>query len=138
MIDLLIDNIGVLATARKSPWRFGDDVFIMENAAVAVSRGGEVLDVGGPSSAIRKRYRASRVIDARNRLVTPALVDAHTHMLFAGDRSWELKLKLGGGVTYGEILRRGGGGIYSTIESTEAASDEELMRGGLEDRVGAA
>ncbi|WP_188595944.1 imidazolonepropionase [Thermocladium modestius] len=133
MIDLLIDNIGVLATARKSPWRFGDDVFIMENAAVAVSRG-EVLDVG-PSSAIRKRYRASRVIDARNRLVTPALVDAHTHMLFAGDRSWELKLKLGG-VTYGEILRRGGG-IYSTIESTEAASDEELMRG-LEDRVGAA
>lgn len=133
MIDLLIDNIGVLATARRSPWRFGDDVLIIEDAAVAVSRG-EVLDVG-PSSTIRKRYNASRVIDAGNKLVTPALVDAHTHMLFAGNRSWELELKLGG-ATYGEILRRGGG-IYSTIKSTEAASDGELMRS-LEDRVSVA
>ena len=133
MIDLLVDNIGVLVTARKAPWRFGDDVSIIENAAVAVSRG-EIIDVGN-SGIIGKKHNAAQVIDAGGKLVTSALVDAHTHMLFAGDRSWELGLKLGG-ATYGEILRRGGG-IYSTIALTEAASDEELMRS-LGDRVGVA
>ncbi|MGC8597215.1 MAG: imidazolonepropionase [Thermocladium sp.] len=124
MIDLLVDNIGVLITSRRAPWRFGDDVTMIEDAALAISRG-EVIDVG-PSIMMRKKHNAAQVIDAGGKLVTPALVDAHTHMLFAGDRSWELGLKLGG-ATYGEILRRGGG-IYSTIALTEAASDEELMR----------
>ena len=63
-------------------------------------------------------------IDAEGGLVTPGLVDAHTHLIFGGWRQNELGMKLHG-VPYLDILAQGGG-ILSTVKSTRSASEEEL------------
>jgi imidazolonepropionase len=68
--------------------------------------------------------KATRVIEARRRLVTPGYVDSHTHLVYGGDRTHELKQKLQGR-TYMEILQKGGG-IMSTVRATRSATDNEL------------
>ena len=68
--------------------------------------------------------KADRVLDAQGKLVTPGLVDAHTHLIFGGWRQNELGLKLHG-VSYLKILARGGG-ILSTVRATRAATEDEL------------
>lgn len=70
------------------------------------------------------RGTAATSLDAKRRLVTPGYVDSHTHLVYAGDRSRELKDKLQG-KSYMEILARGGG-IMETVRATRAASDNEL------------
>ncbi|WP_154124274.1 imidazolonepropionase [Grimontia hollisae] len=60
-----------------------------------------------------------------NRLVTPGLIDAHTHLIYAGDRSGEFEQRLQG-VPYEQITKNGGG-ILSTVKATRAASLEELV-----------
>lgn len=60
-----------------------------------------------------------------NRLVTPGLIDAHTHLIYAGDRSGEFEQRLQG-VPY-EQIAKSGGGILSTVKATRAASLEELV-----------
>ncbi|MDP7976648.1 MAG: imidazolonepropionase [TACK group archaeon] len=121
MIDLAIENIGRIVTSKSVPWRAGDDIEVIENATIEISNGSIVEIKRGRSGS-----DARAKIDAEGMLVTSALYDAHTHMLFYGERSWELSLKLQG-VRYDEILRRGGG-IYSTVQATEKASDEELSK----------
>lgn len=59
------------------------------------------------------------------KVLYPKFVDPHTHLLYAGDRFEEFKMKLDG-VEYLEILKRGGG-IYSTVNKTKSASDEEIL-----------
>ncbi len=65
-------------------------------------------------------------IDAGHALVSPGLVDAHTHLLYAGDRADEVQMRARG-FSYLEILASGGG-ILSTVNQTRAASDDELLR----------
>lgn len=64
-------------------------------------------------------------ISLGNRLVTPGLIDAHTHLIYAGDRSGEFEQRLQG-VPYEQITKNGGG-ILSTVKATRAASLEELV-----------
>ncbi|MCL9683912.1 imidazolonepropionase [Legionella maioricensis] len=67
--------------------------------------------------------------DCRGQLVTPGLIDCHTHLVYAGNRAAEFKLKLEG-VSYAEISKAGGG-ILSTVHQTRTASEEELIEQSL-------
>jgi imidazolonepropionase len=95
----------------------------IEDGAVAVSNG-KIVAVS-KSSDILDSYNASEKIDAAGKTVTPGLIDAHSHFVFAGSRETELELKIQG-VKYLEILKRGGG-ILRTVRDTRSASKEDLL-----------
>jgi len=71
----------------------------------------------------------AEVVDAGGRLVTPGLVDSHTHLVFAGDRGGEL-VRRASGESY-EAIAASGGGILATVRATAAASDEALLASAL-------
>src|SRR5438445_1503286 len=68
---------------------------------------------------------AAQVEDMRGALVTPGLIDCHTHLVFAGNRADEFDLRLNG-ASYADIAKAGGG-IVSTVTKTRAASEDELL-----------
>lgn len=120
-----ITNIGLLATPRGHSARRGTqqgDVTLLRNAWVEL-HGETVAAVGQGTPAPAE---GDRVIDAGGRLVTPGLVDAHTHLIFGGWRQNELGQKLRG-VPYLDILAQGGG-ILSTVRATRAATEEQLAQ----------
>jgi imidazolonepropionase len=79
----------------------------------------------GPDADLPANQHAGREIDLQGALVTPGLIDAHTHLVYGGDRAAEFELRLQG-ASYEEIARAGGG-IRSTVAATRAASDEALF-----------
>ena len=117
----IVTNIGMLATPQGSGPRKGPDqgsIQVLKDAWVLMEDG-VIAQVGtGPAPA------ADEVIDAGGNLVTPGLVDAHTHLIFGGWRQNELGLKLHG-KTYLEI-QNAGGGIQSTTNATRQSTEEEL------------
>ena len=83
------------------------------------------ITYAGPRSRLPEAARAAEVVDADGRLLTPGLVDCHTHLVFAGDRAAEFELRLQG-ASY-EQIARAGGGIVSTVRATRAADEETLL-----------
>ena len=83
------------------------------------------IDVVGPSIEIEKNAGDSDVIDARGKVVIPGFVDAHTHLVFAGNRLDDFERRARGD-TY-EQIAKAGGGIWSTVEKTRAASEADLL-----------
>ncbi|MGG4442466.1 imidazolonepropionase [Brevibacillus fortis] len=73
----------------------------------------------------RERAKEAQIIDASGKLVTPGLIDPHTHLVHAGSRQNEFNMRLNG-ATYMEIMNNGGG-IHSTTAATRAATHEELF-----------
>lgn len=125
-IDLLIHNIGLLATCAGPAPKKGaalDDVGLKKDAAVAVDAG-QVVAVGD-SSELCQRYAARKKIDARKQAVVPGFVDAHTHLIWAGDRTDEFEQRLAG-ASYLEILASGGG-ILQTVQVVRKASLDDLV-----------
>ncbi|MGL6107671.1 imidazolonepropionase [Romboutsia sp.] len=126
-IDLIIKNIGKLATMRgsNSP-RIGQDmnkIEIIENAYVAI-RDGIIVEIGTGKDYENIVSNDTKIENANGLLVTPGLIDAHTHLVHGGSRENEFSKKLQG-IPYIEILKQGGG-ILSTVKSTKEASEDEL------------
>jgi imidazolonepropionase len=96
---------------------------LIEDAAIA-ARDGRIAFVGAVA-ALPTGWDAVEIISLDGRLVTPGLIDCHTHLVYAGSRAHEFELRLAG-ASYEEIARAGGG-IISTVKATRAASEEELV-----------
>ncbi|MFW7380476.1 MAG: imidazolonepropionase [Oligoflexus sp.] len=127
---LLIENIGELITmaplAHKRLRRGSievDDLGIIHKAWLLLDQGKIQALGSGPTPV---NLAAEQRIDAKSRLVSPGLVDCHTHPIFGGDRSDEFAMRLDG-KSYQDIAAQGGG-IRSTIAKTRAASDDELQQ----------
>jgi imidazolonepropionase len=89
------------------------------------ARDGRICAVG-PLDTFPPEVRAdAEVIDCEGRLVTPGLIDCHTHLVYAGNRADEFERRLAG-ASYAEIAQAGGG-IAATVRAVRAASEEELI-----------
>lgn len=99
-----------------------------------IEDGALVLDGGqiawaGPAAAVPDHHAGLEARDLGGRLVTPGLVDCHTHIVFGGDRAAEFEMRLEG-ASYEEIARAGGG-ILSTVTATRTADEAALLKGAL-------
>ncbi|EOT1756932.1 MULTISPECIES: imidazolonepropionase [Citrobacter] len=122
MAQLLPDDTiwrnGRLATMdpeRGSPYGMVDDHAL-------VVRQGRILDIV-PASSLNAAHR--NTVDLQGRLVTPGLIDCHTHLIFGGTRAGEWEQRLNG-VSYQQISAQGGG-INATVAATRTASEDELL-----------
>ncbi|HEI8292074.1 imidazolonepropionase [Citrobacter koseri] len=122
MAQLLPDDTiwrnGRLATMdpeRGSPYGMVDDHAL-------VVRQGRILDIA-PASSLNAAHR--NTVDLQGRLVTPGLIDCHTHLIFGGTRAGEWEQRLNG-VSYQQISAQGGG-INATVAATRTASEDELL-----------
>ncbi|QKE75636.1 imidazolonepropionase [Arthrobacter citreus] len=100
---------------------------LIEDGSLWIENG--VIQAVGTTNEIQERYaeriQEAEVIDASNHLVTPGLVDPHTHVVYGGSREREFEMRLEG-ATYMDIMNEGGG-IHATARMTREATEEELM-----------
>ena len=102
-----------------------------ELSELAIIRDGGMLirdgriELVGSSTEIENKAGDAEVIDARGKVVLPGFVDAHTHLVFAGNRLDDFERRARGD-TY-EQIAKAGGGIWSTVERTRAASESDLL-----------
>ena len=99
------------------------DLGIVRDGGMLV-RDGKIEKVG-PSDEIEKNVRGAEILDARGRVVMPGFVDAHTHLVFAGNRLDDFERRARG-ETY-EQIAKAGGGIWSTVKKTRAATEPDLL-----------
>lgn len=118
MSRLILHN-AVLATMANNGVPYG----LMPAAAIALEHG--KIAWQGDDADIPEQFNDWPRQDLGGRLVTPALIDCHTHIVYAGDRAKEFELRLNG-VSYAEIAQQGGG-ILSTVNATREASEEQLL-----------
>ena len=129
--DTVIRNIGELVTVAQEPIAGASGPLqVIDDAAIAVHKG-IITWIGRDDDAepmfqhqTGGRVGEITIIDGRGLVVTPGLVDSHTHLVFAGDRAEEFHMRRGG-VSYGELLAQGRG-ILTTMKATRAANTEML------------
>jgi imidazolonepropionase len=127
MSSLAVLHASQLVTLRgpKCP-RFGaelSEVGIIRDGGMIVGDG--KIQRVGPSDEIERNVGSAEILDVRGRVVMPGFVDAHTHLIFAGNRLDDFERRARG-ETY-EQIAKAGGGIWSTVEKTRAASETELV-----------
>lgn len=108
-------RLATMDTKRGSPYGMVDDHAL-------VVRQGRILDIV-PASSLNAAHR--NTVDLQGRLVTPGLIDCHTHLIFGGTRAGEWEQRLNG-VSYQQISAQGGG-INATVAATRTASEDELL-----------
>lgn len=100
------------------------ELAVVEHGSVAIDAHGRIAWVG-PDEAVPDQHRdGAEIFDCRGRTIVPALVDSHTHAVWAGDRLDELELRLAG-ADYEEIFAKGGG-ILSSVRQTREAREDDL------------
>ncbi len=115
-IDLLLRNVRIVTCA--------DDEGSVTSAAFVAVLGGKIAGLG-PMAQLDPQVRALREIDAQGALLTPGLIDCHTHLVYAGQRAREFEMRLQG-ASY-EQIARAGGGIVSTVKQTREAVQADLF-----------
>ena len=118
--DLLVVNAAVATMDPGRPGPYG----LVAEGAVGVTDG--CVAWVGRMAELPPGSAATRTLDAGGALVTPGLVDCHTHLVFGGDRVSEFEARLSG-ASYEELARRGGG-IASTVAATRAEGEGDLVR----------
>ena len=125
---IAIVNIGQLVTlAGPARPRIGPelrDLGLITNAAILIEDG-RITAVGLYADLKPKIPPHAAIIDANQKAVTPGFVDAHTHLVFAGNRAAEYEQRIAG-ATYQQIAAAGGG-ILSTVAQTRAATEDDLL-----------
>jgi imidazolonepropionase len=116
VIDLLIRNVRVVTCV-------DDGCAVSPPAFVAIARG--LIAGMGPIAALDPNVPVSAELDGAGALLTPGLIDCHTHLVYAGDRAREFEMRLEG-ASYEEIARAGGG-ILSTVRQTRDAHPVDLQ-----------
>ena len=126
-MPLYIRNIGQLVTlggpARPRVYKELSELAIVEDAILIVDDG-RIVRTGTEAELRTEIPGGATVIDAEGRCVTPGFIDAHTHLVFAGNRAGEFEQRIAG-ATYQEIAAAGGG-ILRTVALTRAASEDDL------------
>lgn len=127
--DFVIEHADVVATCAGPAPRRGRsqrDISPLRDAAVAAHEG-QIVFVGPQATLADHVTPLDGIvrIDARGCTIVPGFVDAHTHVVYAGDRRDELRQRLAG-ATYAEIAAAGGG-ILQTVRATRTASEEDLV-----------
>jgi imidazolonepropionase len=97
---------------------------VVEHGSVAIDDAGRVAWVGAGDRVPSEHLDGVEVVDCEGRTIMPALVDPHTHAVWAGDRKDELELRIAG-ADYEEIFEKGGG-ILSSVRQTRQVSEDEL------------
>ena len=100
---------------------------LVKQGAVAI-RAGRIAWVGH-TGELPAEFKLDESLDLEGRLVTPALIDCHTHVVHGGNRAREFEMRLEG-ASYEEVARAGGG-IVSTVAATRAATLDQLVAGAL-------
>lgn len=128
----VIRNIGQLVTVAQQPIPGASGPLqVISHAALAVRHG--VIVWIGPDNDAEPMFQSNSaasadgitIIDAEGAVVTPGLVDSHTHLVFAGDRAEEFHLRHAG-ISYGELLAQGRG-ILTTMNATRGADTDTLV-----------
>lgn len=117
---MLLRNATIATMTGKAPYG------LIENAALVAEDG--LIVWAGPEPELPSRY-AGAGEDMQGRLITPAPIDCHTHLVFGGDRAGEFEMRLNG-ASYQEIARAGGG-IVSTVRATREADETVLLADAL-------
>ena len=124
IVDILIKNANELITLKgpdKSRTKKEmSNLSIINKGSIAV-KDGIIVDVGK-----NLKYKSETVINTKGKIALPGFVDPHTHVVFAGSREFELDMKLRG-LTYMDILKKGGG-IFYTVNETRKATEESLLK----------
>ena len=122
-VDILIKNANELVTIKgENKPRTKKEISnlsIINSGSIAI-KDGNIIEIGK-----NLKYKAEKIIDAKGKTVMPGFIDPHTHLVFAGSREFELDWKLKG-LTYMQILKKGGGITY-TVNETRKASDNRLI-----------
>src|SRR2546429_1777236 len=130
--NMVIRNIGQLVTIAQQPIPGANGALqVISDAALAVHDG--IIAWIGPDDDAEPMFHHDTsspqdgitIVDAQQAVVTPGLVDSHTHLVFAGDRAEEFYLRRSG-VSYGELLTQGQG-ILTTVNATRRANTELLL-----------
>lgn len=117
----------ILLTNGKAATMAGGSYGLIDDVAIACDNG--MIRWIGKRSEVPAAYQNFKLHDLGQRLVTPTLIDCHTHIVYGGDRAQEFEMRLKG-ATY-EDVARAGGGIVSTVKATRQASVDQLVLSAL-------